>query len=258
MGDLVDIWSANPAIAAGEAGSPGGIPRENVVVLDNGTGYLKAGFAMDNFPRVSIPASKKSAMSPSISLSRKTHSRSWAFSVVGRPLMRADKVDGEVELKDLMCGDECLPVLSQLNVEYPVKEGKVNNDRWEDMDALWEYTFETKLNVDTQNSLVLLTEAPRNGNKNRIKYCEYMFEKYGFQGLFLSVQAVLTLYAHGASPGPKPQVNILTSPGCCVRAGAKADFNFRGERRPADRRGLGLRRRRDTLRAGVRGGVPRG
>eukprot|EP01052_Picozoa_sp_SAG31_P004438 SAG31_NODE_183_length_20987_cov_8.711078_22_plen_166_part_00 len=144
----MDVWSANPTIPAGEPGAPGGIPRENVVVLDNGTGYLKAGFAGDNFPRINIPA------------------------MVGRPLMRADKVAGEIELKDIMCGDECLPVLSQLNVHYPVKEGKVVNDRWEDMDALWDYAFNSKLNVDTENSLVLLTEAPRNGNKNRIQYCQ--------------------------------------------------------------------------------------
>ena len=63
-------------------GSHGHGPHMRKLVLDNGTGYLKAGFAADNFPRVSIPA------------------------MVGRPLMRADKVAGEIELKDIMCGDE--------------------------------------------------------------------------------------------------------------------------------------------------------
>ena len=64
----------------------------------------------------------------------------------------------------------CLPVMSQLNVEYPISEGQVRGGRWEDMDALWNYTF-NKLNVSTKDSLVLLTEAPLNSMQNRIQVC---------------------------------------------------------------------------------------
>eukprot|EP01052_Picozoa_sp_SAG31_P021082 SAG31_NODE_1612_length_7743_cov_6.653323_3_plen_375_part_00 len=163
------------ALRAGYA--RGTIPRENVVVLDNGSGYIKAGFAKDHFPRVTFP------------------------SIVGRPILRTDNLEsGDTPLKDLMIGDECVPVLGQLDVTYPIKEGKVEAGRWEDMDALWTHTF-SKLNVDPTESLVLLTEAPQNSMQNRIQYLETMFEHHGFRGVCLVVQAVLTLYANGQLSG---------------------------------------------------------
>lgn len=42
---------------------------------------------------------------------------------------------------------------------------------------------------------ILLTEPPMNPTKNREKMIEVMFEKYGFSGAYIAVQAVLTLYA---------------------------------------------------------------
>lgn len=42
---------------------------------------------------------------------------------------------------------------------------------------------------------VLLTEPPMNPTKNREKMIEVMFEKYGFAGAYVAIQAVLTLYA---------------------------------------------------------------
>lgn len=44
---------------------------------------------------------------------------------------------------------------------------------------------------------VLLTEPPMNPKRNREKLIETMFEKYQFEGVYVAVQAVLTLYAQG-------------------------------------------------------------
>jgi actin-related protein 2 len=46
-----------------------------------------------------------------------------------------------------------------------------------------------------ENFQILLTEPPMNPTKNREKMIEVMFEKYGFAGAYIAVQAVLTLYA---------------------------------------------------------------
>lgn len=48
---------------------------------------------------------------------------------------------------------------------------------------------------------VLLTEPPMNPTKNREKIAEVMFEKYQFHGIYVAIQAVLTLYAQGESVG---------------------------------------------------------
>ena len=44
---------------------------------------------------------------------------------------------------------------------------------------------------------VLLTEPPMNPTKNREKMIEVMFEEYNFAGVYIAIQAVLTLYAQG-------------------------------------------------------------
>lgn len=44
---------------------------------------------------------------------------------------------------------------------------------------------------------ILLTEPPMNPTKNREKIAEVMFEKYQFYGIYVAIQAVLTLYAQG-------------------------------------------------------------
>merc|ERR1712165_588660 len=67
---------------------------------------------------------------------------------------------------------------------------------------LWDYTFgPEKMNLDPTECLIMLTEPPMNPLKNREKMLEVMFEKYGFHGAYLAIQAVLTLYAQGLLTG---------------------------------------------------------
>ena len=66
-----------------------------------------------------------------------------------------------------------------------------------------------QLNVKTDDCKILLTEAPRNPTENRRKFCEYMFEKYEFQSMYIQIQAVLTLYAQGLAFLPSPLVVAL-------------------------------------------------
>ena len=120
-----------------------------------------------------------------------------------------------------MCGDEAAAARSMLQITYPVCDatykldrkfltlpGLTNIDmqmengivkRWDDMQHLWDYTFNEKLKVDTTGRKVLLTEPPMNPLKNREQMCEVMFERYNFGGVYVSIQAVLALYAQGWS-----------------------------------------------------------
>ncbi|KAJ3338737.1 Arp2/3 complex subunit, actin nucleation center [Gonapodya sp. JEL0774] len=146
-----------------------------VIVVDNGTGFVKCGFAGSNFPEAIFPA------------------------VVGRPILRAEEKVGDVEIKDVMVGDEASAVRSMLQMTYPMENGIVRN--WEDMQILWDYTFQEKLKVDPTDCKVLLTEPVLNPKRNRERMCETMFETYGFQGVHVAIQAVLTLYAQGLLTG---------------------------------------------------------
>ena len=73
--------------------------------------------------------------------------------------------------------------------------------KWDDMQHLWDFTFADKLRVDPRGRKVLLTEPPMNPIKNRSQMCEVMFERYGFDGVYVAIQAVLALYAQGLSSG---------------------------------------------------------
>ena len=106
----------------------------NRVICDNGSGYVKLGFGADTFPRYVIP------------------------SIVGRPVLRASQKIGDVEVKELMVGDEAAPLRAYLEVAYPLTEGLVKN--WEDMCHIWDYSFK-KLGLpeDKSEHSILLTEA---------------------------------------------------------------------------------------------------
>ena len=110
--------------------------------------------------------------------------------------MRAEEKQGDTLLKDIIVGDEAAELRAQLQMSYPMENGIVRN--WEDMYHLWDYTFKEKLGLTNYaDHKILLTEPAMNPKKNREKMLEVMFEHYGFNGAYIAIQAVLTLYAQG-------------------------------------------------------------
>jgi len=146
----------------------------NVIVVDNGTGFVKCGFAGAQFPKFTFP------------------------SLVGRPLIRAAQRIDDIEIQDLLIGDEANKLRSYLELSYPMENGIVTN--WDDMMHIWDYTFQ-KLNITPSNSKILLTEPAMNPKQNRKHVYETMFEKYEFNAAYIAIQAFLTLYAQGLMTG---------------------------------------------------------
>lgn len=144
------------------------------IVCDNGTGFVKTGYAGENFPALIFP------------------------SMIGKPLMRSEEDFKNVELKDVMVGDECAKYRAMLETSYPVEEGIVKD--WDGMQELWNYTFD-RMNITPNEHKILLTEPPSNPIKNKENMCKYMFEKYDFQAVKVSIQAMLVLYAQGLMTG---------------------------------------------------------
>lgn len=146
-----------------------------LAVLDGGTGFLKVGYAAQNFPEFQYP------------------------SIVGRPILRSEEKGGneinDVVIKDIMCGDEAAAARTMLQISYPMENGIVK--KWDDMQHLWDYTFFEKMKMDPTGRKILLTEPPMNPLKNREQMCEVMFERYNFGGVYVAIQAVLALYAQG-------------------------------------------------------------
>lgn len=143
--------------------------------MDQGTGFVKIGRGGTNFPDHTFP------------------------SIVGRPILRAEERTGDEEIRDIMCGDDAEAVRTALQVSYPMENGIIKN--WEDMGHLWNYAFYDRMQIDPRDKKVLLTEPPLNPLTNRERMVGTMFEQYGFNGVYVAVQAVLALYAQGLSSG---------------------------------------------------------
>ena len=143
------------------------------IVIDNGSGVIKAGFSGDNTPSIKFP------------------------SIVGYP--RSDKQMVGVESKSEYIGDEAQKMRGVLNLKYPIESGIVTS--WDQMEKVWEYCFTNELRVDPSEHKVMLTEAPMNPKANREKMTSLMFETFQVQGLYVSIQAVLSLYSNGRTTG---------------------------------------------------------
>ena len=143
------------------------------IVIDNGSGTIRAGFAGEEIPSCYFP------------------------SFVGRPKhprVMAGGLEG-----DVFIGQRAQELRGLLKIRYPLEHGIVTD--WDDMEKIWHYVYENELKTLPEEHPVLLTEPPLNPRKNRDAAAQIMFETFNVPALYTSIQAVLSLYASGRTTG---------------------------------------------------------
>ncbi len=143
---------------------------ENAVIIDNGSGFIKAGFAGDDTPVV-FP------------------------SVVGKRLKPVSAG------QNTYVGDQAQSMSRQgiLTISHPLENGIVTN--WDDMEKIWSHTFHNELRIDPAAQPVMLIDSALNVKANREKMVKIMFETFKVPALYVATAPALSLYGHGRSTG---------------------------------------------------------
>lgn len=161
------VLSGTPKVALPRK-TVGGVRRlqpGSVIVVDNGSSYIKAGAAGEDIPRASIPTVVGYVDDS---------------CYVGRPALLRDGLD----------------------LNNPIHPSKDLDDvDWDALGDIWEYTFCHELRVDPTQHPFLMTELPLMAEAARAKIAELMFESFEVPALHIANPAVLALYARGTVTG---------------------------------------------------------
>ncbi|XP_023144520.2 uncharacterized protein LOC111580836 [Amphiprion ocellaris] len=142
------------------------------IVLDTGSGLMKAGFADQDLPSLMFP------------------------TIIGMPKYE-EIMNGNLE-RETYIGHDAQHMRGVLALKHPIKNGIIRN--WDEMEKIWHHTFQ-QLCVEPEDHPVLLTEAAMNPLENRQRMVEIMFECFNVPFTYVAMQAVLALYAAGRTTG---------------------------------------------------------
>jgi len=155
------------------------------VVLDNGTGYTKIGYAGNTEPSYLIPS---------------------LIAVDGKAdLSVASK---STEDFDFFIGEEAENAPKSYVKSFPLKHGLIEN--WTLMEMYWEQAIFKYLRCDPQDHYFLLTEPPMNPPENREYLAEVFFESFNVPGMYIAVQAVMAIVASWSRKGGDMSKSRLT------------------------------------------------
>ncbi|KAF4673178.1 Alpha-centractin [Perkinsus chesapeaki] len=161
------------------------------VVIDNGSGSIKAGFSGENSPQilsaVGYPKYRKVMAS----------GPGQREAVDGG---KASSSTGSVSPKTVVVGSRLeTSARGLLDIKYPISHGCVTD--WNAMEHIWNHVFSDGLKCRSQEHPVLVSEPPLNPMSHREKLAECLFEVFKVPALHIACSPVLSLYASGRTTG---------------------------------------------------------
>lgn len=154
------------------------IGEKDYIVIDNGSGFIKAGFSGEDTPRIVIPTVMETIPAPE----------------QGKVIVY--NIGNNIDLKN--------PVQERLT--YPIERGQIINlekepdTNWDTMTRIWEYIIKT-LGTEPSTANVLITDSPCSDRDTKLKMAEIMFDKLKVNTLGIVSTAVLSLLSTGRTRG---------------------------------------------------------
>lgn len=148
-----------------------GFENAPAIVIELGSGYIRAGFAGDDGPRAVFP------------------------TIVGHPKQQGVIIGG----KDAYFGEEAQSKRDILTLNYPIEHGLITN--WDDIEKILHHVFYTELKVVPEKHPILIIESPLNPKANREYLIQILFEAFNTSAAYLTNNAVLALYASQRTTG---------------------------------------------------------
>jgi actin-related protein len=147
--------------------------RRPAIVIDNGSGFTKVGFASCEEPRSVFP------------------------SIIGTPNTTQLQVGGQNQ--DFFVGFEAVAKKDLLCLRRAMDDGIVNS--WDDMERLWRHTFYDELHVVPEDYPVVVTEKPLTQRGHRKKLMQIMFDTFRVRAYYTGIQGIFTLFSLGKTTG---------------------------------------------------------
>lgn len=157
--------------------------EEQFVVIDIGSGTIKAGFSGQDLPLVVMP------------------------TVMGEKEIEVEAGIGQQNQNDKKpteplrtFGNDALARRSEMDQLYhPVKRGIIED--YDKLEKIMEHVFREQLGVEPKNCNVLLTDCPLSTKEHKMNIADIMFRKLCVKSLALQNTAVLSLFSTGTTTG---------------------------------------------------------
>ena len=140
-----------------------------MIVIDNGSSTIKAGWSGDDAPRFEFPTTLGTPRSP------------------------------DPTLRDYYVGYAAQAKREILNMRYPIIKRRVTD--WDDMEKIWTYIFREELKICPGNHSFVQTESALTPKADREKMTQIMFETFGCESLFVASPALLAFEGTGRTTG---------------------------------------------------------
>ena len=135
----------------------------NTIVIDSGSGSIKIGYAGEENPEI-----------------------------------KDSNLIGKTKENKNFIGRNVIITEEKLNINYPIKRGKVEN--WDSLEHIWSYHFEKLSILPSEKQLFISNHFL--GKESQMKdWCEFIFEKLKFPCFQYDITGNLNIYASGKTTG---------------------------------------------------------